>query len=191
MNDKHIRILLAAKDVFEKKGYHEAKISEIAMAAGVGKGTVYEYFESKASLYEKMIMYLIDLSIDHMRAELETISDVIEKLNKIAWLEAQIMEDHGQLFNLILARLPSSSDELKKKFSDVREQELVYIEHIVTEGIQSGVFKSCQVKHFAIIFKGAMMQVNMNKTCFLDDDSSSIHNLREAIFNNLIDSIKS
>ena len=72
MNKKEKRILIleAAKELFEEKGYHEAKISEIAIVAGIGKGTVYEYFESKQSLFEEMIIYFIDNYFIHAEANL-------------------------------------------------------------------------------------------------------------------------
>ncbi len=43
-------IARAALGVFAKRGFEAASISEVAEAAGIGKGTVYEYFESKDAL---------------------------------------------------------------------------------------------------------------------------------------------
>lgn len=43
-------IALAAFDVFVNKGFDALSISEVAKAAGIGKGTVYEYFDSKEEL---------------------------------------------------------------------------------------------------------------------------------------------
>ena len=37
-------ILEAAINVFSTKGYHNTRMEEIASQAGVGKGTIYEYF---------------------------------------------------------------------------------------------------------------------------------------------------
>ena len=44
-------ILKKAFDLFCEKGYMETKIIDIADAAGIGKGTVYEYFGSKEDLF--------------------------------------------------------------------------------------------------------------------------------------------
>lgn len=44
------RILDAATDHFARYGYRRASIGEIARDAGVGKGTLYLYFESKQAL---------------------------------------------------------------------------------------------------------------------------------------------
>src|SRR5688572_18005102 len=45
--EKYERILQAALQVFAAKGFHEARISEIARAAGVADGTIYLYFKNK------------------------------------------------------------------------------------------------------------------------------------------------
>ena len=44
-------ILDAAGQVFARKGYTNARIIEVAEAASVGKGTIYEYFRSKEDLF--------------------------------------------------------------------------------------------------------------------------------------------
>src|SRR5437763_15531374 len=47
---KRERILRAAIDVFAKNGYFNAKVSQIAKAAGVADGTIYLYFDGKEDL---------------------------------------------------------------------------------------------------------------------------------------------
>lgn len=44
------RILLAATDLFIERGYLHTTVDDIAAAAGVAKGTVYQHFENKADL---------------------------------------------------------------------------------------------------------------------------------------------
>ena len=48
---KQAAILAAALGVFSEKGFAAAKIIDIAAAAKVGKGTIYEYFRSKDDLF--------------------------------------------------------------------------------------------------------------------------------------------
>ncbi|HEX8620276.1 MAG TPA: helix-turn-helix domain-containing protein, partial [Thermoanaerobaculia bacterium] len=44
---KRERILRAAVDVFAEHGYFNAKVAQIAKAAGVADGTIYLYFDGK------------------------------------------------------------------------------------------------------------------------------------------------
>ncbi len=47
-------ILRAAREVFKQNGYAKAHVAEIAQLAGVAKGTVYLYFESKQAMLDAL-----------------------------------------------------------------------------------------------------------------------------------------
>jgi len=47
-------ILKAAREVFKQRGYEKAHVAEIAQRAGVAKGTVYLYFESKQAILDAL-----------------------------------------------------------------------------------------------------------------------------------------
>src|SRR3954451_8273121 len=51
---KRERILRAAIDVFAQNGYFNAKVADIAKAAGVADGTIYLYFDGKEDLLFKI-----------------------------------------------------------------------------------------------------------------------------------------
>jgi AcrR family transcriptional regulator len=67
--EKKDRILKAAIGEFAKKGFAKTTISDIAQAAGIGKGTVYEYFENK----EEIINYSFNYFMRFMQFDIETI----------------------------------------------------------------------------------------------------------------------
>ncbi len=48
---RRIEITQAAAKVFARKGFKGASVDDIALAAGVSKGTVYGYFENKEALF--------------------------------------------------------------------------------------------------------------------------------------------
>lgn len=54
---KDILILEAAINQFKSKGFAAVRIADIAKEAGIGKGTVYEYFSSKEELLLKACSY--------------------------------------------------------------------------------------------------------------------------------------
>jgi TetR/AcrR family transcriptional regulator, fatty acid metabolism regulator protein len=63
--EKRGRILRAAIDVFARTGYFNAKVADIAKAAGVADGTIYLYFLGKEDL-------LISIFKEYMREFLAT-----------------------------------------------------------------------------------------------------------------------
>ena len=56
---KRSEILEAAMTVFAQKGFHRSKMEEVAVAAKIGKGTIYEYFTSKRQLLQALHGYML------------------------------------------------------------------------------------------------------------------------------------
>jgi AcrR family transcriptional regulator len=49
------QILDCAKRVFAERGFHAANVSHICEAAGIGRGTLYQYFSNKRSVLEAIL----------------------------------------------------------------------------------------------------------------------------------------
>ncbi|MCB0629598.1 MAG: TetR/AcrR family transcriptional regulator [Saprospiraceae bacterium] len=73
----------AALELFGKLGYHSTSISQIAKAAGVSKGLMYSYFESKQDLLYYIIMEAMDLGMKLMDEVIEKTSDPYEQFAQI------------------------------------------------------------------------------------------------------------
>src|SRR5512143_1693610 len=62
-------ILAAARDVIERRGLEAVTMEEIALAAGVAKGTIYLYFQGK----DDLIQALISQVGEHILADIEAV----------------------------------------------------------------------------------------------------------------------
>src|SRR5436189_5258964 len=72
---KRERILRAAVDVFAEHGYFNAKVAQIAKAAGVADGTIYLYFDGKEDL-------LITIFREHTRNYLRSLEQSMANVNR-------------------------------------------------------------------------------------------------------------
>ena len=54
------KILMAALDLFAKNGYHNTSVSAIARHAGISKGLIYNYYESKEDLLKRVVIMLME-----------------------------------------------------------------------------------------------------------------------------------
>ena len=61
---KESQIIHAAEHIFEKVGYKNAKMDDIASEAGITKVTLYTYFQSKESLYLAVTFKAFQLLIE-------------------------------------------------------------------------------------------------------------------------------
>src|SRR5512142_2885122 len=84
--DKRDRILLAAIQVFARRGFFNAQVADVARVAGVAAGTVYLYFRNKDHLLTSIFDRTMREAIDDGRAALAGIAQPAARLRAIARL---------------------------------------------------------------------------------------------------------
>ena len=77
---KRLRIIEAAISKFAEKGYHSARMSDIAQKAGVADGTIYNYFQNKEHLLLCIFEEKMTELIDSLNALLNKVDDPIEQI---------------------------------------------------------------------------------------------------------------
>ncbi len=93
LHERREHILDAAIQVFESKGYAAANVSEIASIAGIAKGTIYLYFESKEQIFSvilnerSFVPILTDLIVDDQPLE-DTLRSIVE--NFLSYMETHL-----------------------------------------------------------------------------------------------------
>lgn len=60
-------ILSAALEVFAERGFQGARLEAVAKRAGVSKGALYLYFETKADLFRAVVTDAISPNIEHVK----------------------------------------------------------------------------------------------------------------------------
>lgn len=85
------KIMDAAFRLIADKGYASTSIAEIAAAAGVSKGLLYNYFKGKQDLVEKLLMAAIAQG-DAVLAELITDEPAVTLENIIRWLFRELRQ---------------------------------------------------------------------------------------------------
>ncbi len=101
--EKKIKILEASIRVFAKKGLHNTKISDIAEAADIGKGTIYEYYRSKDEIFVASFHFFLEKVDGIISQRLYRISDPLEKLLAYSSAWAEIFEgDYLEYVTIVL-----------------------------------------------------------------------------------------
>ncbi len=144
------QIILAAAGMFAEKGYANTLVAEVASAADIGKGTVYEYFRSKDDLFFTVFEYFVEQT---RRVAEEALvgaagKDAAGKL--VAYSRAIIawMAGHRHIYTLSLefwAASVSASPELRDRFEgsfmETYEAFRKIVADIIQEGMDSGMFQ--------------------------------------------------
>jgi AcrR family transcriptional regulator len=93
--EKKANILEASIKVFAKKGVAKTKISDIAEAADIGKGTIYEYFRSKDEIFVASFHFFLEKVDSVISRRLNRISDPLEKILAYSSAWAEICEGNN------------------------------------------------------------------------------------------------
>lgn len=99
---KQIEIINAAIRVFSKCGFDGAKMEHIAKEAGIGKGTVYEYFTSKYSLFEESLKYSVDQYQLGLKQSLDQGQKLEEKMLNCSRFNAQFLKHHMDFVHIAM-----------------------------------------------------------------------------------------
>jgi AcrR family transcriptional regulator len=143
---KREEIFRSAMKVFAQKGVRDFKMIDIAEMAGVGKGTLYEYFSSKEQLVEGCFSILLEDFDVHMKSQLSDITHPAEKMKQYIATSFDFFRQEKDrldiLFDLYASGIPRSSDRpwfegLSASYGQVKQ----YLASIVKEGVQQGVFR--------------------------------------------------
>ena len=157
--DKKENILQAAVQVFSRKNFYLVKMQEVADAAGVGKGTIYEYFSSKEDLFSQMIKNGIDhykkiISLDKMKGE-----DLWSSLEALLKANISFIWENQDIARLILTSEHPFHRELHNMLIQFRESIINDMEKGFEKAREKGEIKKVSPKMAARMFRGIIIEV--------------------------------
>ena len=90
----------AACELFSQGDYHNVGMDDIARAAGVAKGTLYLYFNSKEDLYVSVIRYRLERLVELLEQSYESRQDVWLNLRSFLIHLDAFFRKHPHFFEL-------------------------------------------------------------------------------------------
>jgi len=119
-NRKRSDILSSARDLFREKGFHNTKMDDIAQAAGVGKGTLYEYFKNKQEIFDETCV--------------EYVESIFGRIEEVSFMNVSFREKILILFN---ERKNTFNEEIDKNPIDY----IMSYKNIISEKILKSMFE--------------------------------------------------
>jgi len=139
--EKYFRIIQAATHVFARRGFYQAKVSEIAKEANVADGTIYLYFENKDDILISLFEEQMKVVLQNMREQVAGLEDPVRKLERFALCHLNLIEQNKDMAEIIQVELRQSSKFMKSYKNEQFAEYLDLIADIVREGQGAGVFK--------------------------------------------------
>ncbi len=147
------RILEAALEVFSHKGFHPATMDEIAEKAGVGKGTLYRYFETKEKLFAELVQLRLEELGKRAGSVIDDRDDVLTMISKYIRIYFEFFDRNQRLYRLIVQeQLDLGEHSPNEHFRRVKRA-IPNLKRKVYEATQQGILKDVD---FQTVFYGTM-----------------------------------
>lgn len=139
------QLIEAALEVFSEHGFSAAKLDEIASRAGVSKGTIYLYFESKEELFKAVVNDVIaaQIRLAHQGPAPQSAAEALERALRANWTVTTHPRFDGW-FRILIAELPKHPDLLAFYNREIIDVGWNRMEQIIARGVASGEFRNVE-----------------------------------------------
>ena len=184
---KKIDILRAASRVFYLQGFEGTKIEDIAKEAGIGKGTVYEYYQSKQELFDEAVSYNREMYIQEIKKTLALNGTFREKFIALAKYQTDLVKRHINIFHLM-----STSKIMAREMGALMLEQNIRVAAIlgdlVKEAVAQGELRQdINPEIAAAVMIGTINQYSSKKVIFSGADPQDIdyEEMANIIFNGI------
>ena len=153
-------ILDAAFELILEKGYSNTKIIDIATKAGIGKGTVYEYFENKESIALELVRTRAAADYAKICELADELPTCREKLTKYFQLQVATVSRYKanvtDFRNEFMGNNSEISMEIIEAVQDIVLSQLEFVGKVVRRGIDCGEFKNLNPDAATVCISGSI-----------------------------------
>lgn len=197
------QIVLAAINLFAKKGFHKTTLRNLAEQTGLSQASIYDYVGSKEDIFFLIHELAASSAMEAMKKSLEQVADPLQKLRRMIRAEFSTMDKLADAIMLMYQEGHILTKPLLKSLLKKERAHLEVIESILDECLNKGVIRSCNVRVVANLIKslvdawvlkrwdlrGYASALDMEKTIIdllfhglTEPDSSPVHSQPEANF---------
>jgi AcrR family transcriptional regulator len=141
-------ILAAAMETFVEHGYAATKLEDVAKRAGVTKGTLYIYFESKEALFKAVVresIVPILATAEQMAQDRSADPKLLLRRLMNDWWEAMGPSGLGGLPKLVMSEATNFPELAQFWYDEVVRRGRQVFAQVLRRGMEQGTFRSVDV----------------------------------------------
>ena len=112
--ERRSAILEAAIDTFAQRGFHHARVSDVARQAGVADGTIYLYFKSKDDLLISLFEEKMEQIVETFQAEVNQHDSAQDRLKCFIELHLRMVAERPALAEVMTVELRQSAKFMRE-----------------------------------------------------------------------------
>ena len=167
-------ILEAALASFAEKGFAATRMDDIAARAGISKGTIYLYFDSKDAVFKALARGSIGAQLAAVRAHVNAFQgSSAELLRFVLGTMGHFLStsDRVVLVRVLLAEAGNFPELAEFWRREIVDQGLGLLESIVQRGQARGEFRTVPPEHAARLCMAPMLVIALWRTIFAQFDT--------------------
>lgn len=168
LNDKQLRLLDAAEELFSQNGFVGTSVRDIAAKANVNIAMISYYFGSKDQLLQRLLIYRTANS----RVLLKSIKedrqlDSWSKIEKIIDFYVDKLLKNRNFHTIISRQISMTQDkETLQLLIEIKTESRQLIQGILKEGIENGTFREVNVPLTIASVLGTISHVSMSQPVY-------------------------
>lgn len=140
--DREADILVAARAVFEERGFDAASIAEIARRSRVAEGTIYLYSATKRELLQKVVARWYEGLIAEALPGLAACHGAREKLHHFAERHLRALGEDAAIGRLLVSELRNAADYRGSALRKLNRRYVGHVLDILGEGVEAGEIRA-------------------------------------------------
>lgn len=144
-------ILREAAREFARLGFDQANINVIAEQAGIGKGTIYLYFENKRELFLAMLRSIAQTQLAAIRAALATKGTLQDRLERLFRAFVQLSREDSDSFNVYMSALYGVNRAFQAEATKLLRDYLAVISLVLEESRDAGEIQTNDIEATALL----------------------------------------
>ena len=161
-------ILDAAFEEFVQKGYAATRLEDVAVRAGVTKGTVYFYFQNKERVFVTMVRELsrpvVAQAEQFLAEKAHETTDLPDFLRLyLRFFYQTIVTDRraGEILRLLIAEAGRFPELVDEHFQTLVGPALAMLHEVLADGMKRGILRSSPAAEFPVLLLAPALQLNI------------------------------
>lgn len=156
MNNTKKSIFQSAMKIFSENGYNGATMDDIAINAGVAKGTLYYHFKSKEEIFKYVISEGMEIVTQEMREVTANEQNSIDKLVALWKNQISMVYRNRDFFKVIMSQV-WGQESRQAELREVIKAYISEIEKYIKDAVASEEDQKGQTTFMAYTFLGTMV----------------------------------
>lgn len=149
-------ILSSAQKIFAQKGYVKCTMSDVAIHAKVGIGTLYNYFKNKDEMLQLCIQKMVEEEIHTIEAESHKLADPLKQIHYFFTEHFALLKSKPHIARLLLIELRQSEGFYKRNPTyNPLNYYLEYYTRVFQNAVKKGLIRNVDARALAYIVVGS------------------------------------